>query len=301
MIRCQDRVESSLPRCVCGWKNCRDYQKAWREKNVDAYNGVVKLEFRNDRPDSLELKASIDRTLGVPESKRNMWKHNATNDVFVSKYTIARHHYTKAYLRKMDETPNFGFFKLLSIQGARKYLFSVDPQESLTVDGQMCFLQTPNVSEEHVEAEFDSVMKEDENRMLREQLHEMSSHLTLVHEMVQKLQENIFDNRTVQTGRSSGMPSLQRSSSVTSFRSKSTIVSTSKSVKSLPREIELENDEEEDAESLEAEAFENRSIADRVSVSYHGSKTPLSGVRPPRPPSRPSRLRPPASADRLNS
>jgi hypothetical protein len=400
---------SSIPKCMCTWKNCRAYQKAWREANHTIFDGVVKIKFIKDHVESMALKLCVDRLLQVPDHKRNEWKSsNTTENTSNSnlqqqeymKYVIARHHFTEKHILKHLQDPkSFSFLKPFSIHGATKYLFSVNPMDTIqnatdapaADDDTLLYLQAPNVPKEVVKEEFYRVMekvkmqkkqptpasptkssspkkepapkksnqtsdnnsvaaslhhKEIENRILKDQLDAMKSQLTFLHDMVQKLQEqHLSDQQSVYTGRSSryqggggrsrggsvarnpkqrrsatGVPhvielgdddevdaatvgdwtdnnnsesfndmdsmmqmdddekttntfqakyrlSRQGSGSSVTSKAASTIVSASKSVKTLPREIELEEDDSGSHESLQEEAFDNRSMA---SSAYGG-------------------------------
>jgi hypothetical protein len=298
------------------------------------FDGVVKIRLTKDHPESQALKASIDRTLGVPPEMANDWK--SKNGTVAIRYVIARHHFTEKHIQKYLQDPkNFSFIKPFSIHGAHKYLHTVNPKEALVTadnESERLYLQCPNVPKEAVKEEFYRSMermklrqlesqKEAENRLLRQQLEAMRSQLTFLHDMVQKLQEQHLDhlggrsmNQSVASrrqnphvpseielgedtddcdndaywneptdgdwtdnyqsedddehttstfhvnyGNAPRPTSIVGDQSVASLHSKSTIVSTSKSVKTLPREIELDNDEDESHESLEEEAFDNRS------------------------------------------
>lgn len=326
-------TDATFPKCVCSWKNCRNFQKCWRDSKHPVFDGVVKIRLAKDHPESQALKASIDRTLGVPPDRANDWK--AKNGSVAIRYVIARHHFTEKHIQKFLQDPkNFSFIKPFSIHGAHKYLHTVNPKEALVTadnESESLYLQCPNVPKEAVKEEFyrslermksrqKESQKDAENRLLREQLEAMRSQLTFLHDMVQKLQEqhllidqhggpgsasrrqsrthvpheielgddtddcdndaywneptdgdwtdnyhsedddeittSTFQRNYASYPRSASMVGDQ---SIASLHSKSTIVSTSKSVKTLPRELELENDEDESHESLEEEAFDNRS------------------------------------------
>ena len=66
-------VNSSLPKCVCSWKFCRNYQRTFRDKHHDVYNGVIKIKFNKDDESSMALKNAWDRHLRTEESKREKW------------------------------------------------------------------------------------------------------------------------------------------------------------------------------------------------------------------------------------
>ena len=359
---------SALPKCCCTWKNCRAYQKAFREARHPVYDGVVKIKLIQDHPESMAFKQCIDRTLGVSEARANDWKMKG--DIKSVKYVVARHHFTEKHIQKFLQDPkNFSFLKPFSIHGAKKYLYTIDRNETLQTamspnsnepvnESELLYLQCPNVPKEAVKQEFYKVMekvkrnkiqqqqekvsngdkkkysssqqrdadsvastlhqREAENKVLKEQLDAMKSQLTFLHDMVQKLQEQHFDHQSVakstrSRGRraSSRIPETielgdddnneeetywneeptdgdwtdnsdededdeqtsntfqvsykadRRGSSGDTVYSKaaSTIVSASKSVKTLPREIELDKDDSDSHDSLEQEAFENRSFA----------------------------------------
>jgi len=402
----------NVPRCVCGWKNCRVYQKAFREAKHPVMDGVIRLRLSRNNPEQAALKSSIDRTLKVVASKRHDWKADSTAGAgeFV-KYTLARHHWTEKHITKyLNDPSNYTFSKPFSIHGAKKYLAAVNQRETikLEADGDLLFLQTPNVPKDAVKGQFMALRignskeqvnitadpsthserttsdhykvrkpvgkqlsaattstarstalqeqhvlaaKEEENGRLKDQLETMQGQLSFLHDMVRKLQEEHYDVQSVKSGltgksgqsskrptnnqvtngntrkgsahsrsnhsRNTGPPrkgdvpsdiflsevggedwndwyeddettvrpyeheddettatfhvprKLSRRNSNASHMSKATsIVSASKSLKNLPREIELDGDEDdsEDHDSLEEEAFDNRSFAS----SKHG-------------------------------
>lgn len=422
---------SAIPRCVCSWKNCRVYQKVFRGHPV--WDGVVKLKFATNEPETMALKASIDRNLKVPASKADDWKPGKHPDQELAKYNVACHHWTEQHIRKYRADPkHFSFVKPFSVHGAAKYLYKVDSKETFRDPGgetdELLYLQAPLVPKDvvknlfyqikdevgddmedgegphhkedfksssqqqqqaqmngntpekaptdtkvqtvtHLSAEDrkDSVTvstnrskqeegrlqdKEAENKRLKEQLESMQSQLVYLHDMVQKLQLEQFDQGSARGGASTGKaapgggapagpggrphnrnrrpaggpqndsrrtgsrssrssvpneieieseddggwiePSndwsdeeennrgveddqsngtfhvtyqAQRRNSFSSRASRTSratsVISASKSIKSLPREIELEDDEddEESHASLEEEAVDNRSFA----------------------------------------
>lgn len=401
---------SAIPRCVCGWKNCRVYQKAFREGSYDVWDGVIKIRFIRGDAESMALKSSIDRHLRVDAQKRNEWK--TLKGLDICRYTIARHHFTEKHIEKYlaSNPQTYSFLKPFTMQGAKKYLFSLDNRDTLQNDnGDLFYVQVPNNSKEHVKSVFLSLKdrlggggggnggggggdgggrfhkesdnatvttnrsssqellaKEQENAKLKDQLEAMQSQLTFLHDMVKKLQEEHLDSRSVRSGNRSyqssshhrppygsrpggaygasggaggggyrgssthsrsrrtissrsgrsGVPKeidlvgeeeeetasqwyendwsehydeddttvqtfrlsyrAERRGSVSSAVSRTSratsIVSASKSLKSLPREIELEEDEEDSDshESLEEEAFDNRSMASNWRTSGGG-------------------------------
>lgn len=174
-----------LPKCFCSWKNCRAYQKAWREAKHDVWDGVIKLNLVRDHPESMALKASIDRILAIPETKSKDWKSTAAPVGGATpgtsggssehvKYVIARHHFTEKHILKYLQDPkNFSFLKPFSVHGAHKYLYAVSRTDTLATtassnknggadggknssadDADLLYLQCPNVPKEVVKEEF---------------------------------------------------------------------------------------------------------------------------------------------------
>jgi hypothetical protein len=153
---------SSIPKCFCTWKNCRAYQKAWRESNHNIYDGVIKIKFIKGHYESMALKSCIDRILAVPEAKANEWKVSTTTPTATTattttttangvettqqpqlsptsqsppehiRYVIARHHFTEKHILKYLQDPKaFSFLKPFSVHGATKYLYSVNRLDTL--------------------------------------------------------------------------------------------------------------------------------------------------------------------------
>jgi len=163
----------AIPRCVCGWKNCRTYQKAFREGKHSVFDGVIRVRFGSSNPDAMALKESIDRTLNVRPEKANDWKQGKKTGQEMCKYTIARHHFTEKHIRKyLKEPTTYSFTKPFSVHGAKKYLYAMDPKESYQKDpnGDKFYLQCPNVPKEVVKQSFFS-MKEiiDETKKQQQQ------------------------------------------------------------------------------------------------------------------------------------
>ena len=236
---------NAIPRCVCGWKNCRVYQKAFREGNYSIWDGVVKIRFIRGDAESMALKSSIDRHLRVDATKRNEWK--TLKGLDICRYTIARHHFTEKHIDKylVSNPQTYSFLKPFTLQGAKKYLFSLDNRDTLQNDnGDLFYVQVPNNSKEHVKSVFLSLKdklgggtgrstvkvpesdngtvttnrsssqellaKEQENAKLKDQLEAMQSQLTFLHDMVKKLQEEHLDSRSVRSGQRSYHSSSNR-------------------------------------------------------------------------------------------
>jgi hypothetical protein len=142
-----------LPKCICGWKNCRVYQKAFRECNHEFYDGVFKIKFVKGETESMALKQAIDRILKVAFEKRGEWKQVKGQDM--ARYTIARHHFTELHVRKCLGEPKFSFLKPFSIHGAKKYLYALDKRDTIANGkGDVFYLQVPNNPKEVVKTHF---------------------------------------------------------------------------------------------------------------------------------------------------
>jgi len=155
----EENGASPLPRCFCGWKNCRMYQKAFREFQHPLYDGVVKLKFIKTEPKHMALKAAIDRTLHVESTKQNEWKTD--NGESQCRYYVARHHFTEALMKQyLSDKRAWDWNEPLSTKEAKKFLWSLDRQDvyresgdekaddSSDMDG--CYVQAPNVPKEQV-------------------------------------------------------------------------------------------------------------------------------------------------------
>jgi hypothetical protein len=168
------QTSNSIPKCVCGWKNCRVYQKAYREAKHAVMDGAIKLRLSRNDPEQAALKSSIDRALKVTPTKRHDWKTDsrhqqssqgggqgggaaASSPGDYIKYTIARHHWTEKHMMKyLNDPENYSFSKPFSVHGANKYLYTVDQRETikLEADGDLLDLQTPTVPKEIVKQHF---------------------------------------------------------------------------------------------------------------------------------------------------
>ena len=147
---------ATIPKCVCSWKNCRVYQKFFRDHPV--WDGVIRLRFCSSEPESMALKASIDRNLKVPDAKAQDWKPGK-DGVDVVKYNVACHHWTEQHIRKYRADPKrYSFLKPFSVHGAAKYLFKVDDKETFRDPSgdadELLYLQCPLVPKEDVKALF---------------------------------------------------------------------------------------------------------------------------------------------------
>lgn len=157
---------SVIPKCVCSWKNCRVYQKFFRDHPV--LEGVVRLKFTSTEPESMALKASIDRNLKVSESRvqdRKPGKHPGQE---VIKYNVACHHWTEQHVRKYKSDPkHYSFVKPFSVHGAAKYLYKVDERETFKDptgrEREPLYLQSPLVPKEAVKNLFYQIKEDTEN------------------------------------------------------------------------------------------------------------------------------------------
>ena len=61
-----------LPKCVCSWKNCRAYQKAFREDKHGVFDGVIRIKLLQGHQESMAYMDCLDRTLDV--TKEPEWK-----------------------------------------------------------------------------------------------------------------------------------------------------------------------------------------------------------------------------------
>lgn len=248
---------AALPRCVCTWKNCRAYQKVFREAKHETLDGVVRIKLLKGHPESIMYKECLDRTLGVV--KEPEWKDTKGSSPYC-KYIVARHHFTEQHLARYDANPKtFSFVKPFTLHGAKKYLYSVNPKETMNVTddpNEALYLQCPNVPSDVVKSEYYKAheiikgerqsesgggdgtsrtptvtnksnrkgstyheeafddddaksvgtsasnieilkTKEAENKILKDQLDAMKSQLSFLHDMVEKLQAQHFDNGSV--------------------------------------------------------------------------------------------------------
>lgn len=154
---------SVIPRCVCSWKNCRVYQKVFKGHPV--WDGVIKLKFATNEPETMALKASIDRNLKVPASKADDWKQGKHTGQELIKYNVACHHWTEPHIRKYRaDTKHFSFVKPFSVHGASKYLYKVDSKETFRDPGnetdELLYLQAPLVPKDVVKNLFYQIKDE---------------------------------------------------------------------------------------------------------------------------------------------
>lgn len=166
----------ALKRCTCSWKNCRAYQKAFRDAKHPVFDGVVTIKIFKDHPIGMNYKECLDRTLGV--TKEPEWKkqqHNGSVKLF-TKYVISKHHFTQSHMEKYDSVApsnndhnessklrnqNYSFLKPFSVAGAKKYLYKIDPNEVFIqpnddkgTNNETFYMQCPNVPNEVVKMEF---------------------------------------------------------------------------------------------------------------------------------------------------
>ena len=162
MINAAERVQAAKPlpsamvdKCVCSWKNCASYQRYFHETGHAVLDGDVKIKFVRNEPEGMALKESIDRNLKVPLVRKDEWKAGRLPGEEYVRYTLARHHFTEKHMIKYLHDPrNYSFVKPFSLHGAKKYLYSVDMKDTFRgeVDGQVFYLQTPNVPKDHVKS-----------------------------------------------------------------------------------------------------------------------------------------------------
>lgn len=151
----------ALPKCFCNWKNCRSYQKTFREYKHPLYNGVIKLKFARDDPKSMALKSCVERTLNVDSAKRNEWRDEG--GVEQCRYYVARHHYTEALMKQyLADRRAWDWSEPLNSKDAKTYLWSLDRRDIYHSDDSETshsddddseddrYLQAPNVPKDHV-------------------------------------------------------------------------------------------------------------------------------------------------------
>jgi MORN repeat len=157
-----------LPKCVCSWKNCRTYQKAYKSYGHPVLDGIVKVKFVKGDTASIPLKASVDRTLKVAKEKRQDWKPAKGEEVI--RYNIARHHFTEAHIQRCCQDPKrYKWTSLFSEAEAKKYLFKLDPKETMSLgDAEVYYVQCPNVSKDHVKQQFLKMKAEMEEKEAQE-------------------------------------------------------------------------------------------------------------------------------------
>lgn len=172
---------ATLKRCLCSWKNCRAYQKAFRDAKHAVFEGVVTIKIFKDHRIGMNYKQCLDRNLGI--TKEPEWKkqeHNGSVKLFC-KYIIAKHHFTQSHMEKYngvvgtggnsnDKTEStkssYSFLKPFSVVGAKKYLYAIDPKEVFVQPNEekdinnhkgtneTFYMQCPNVPQEVVKMEF---------------------------------------------------------------------------------------------------------------------------------------------------
>ena len=157
-----------LPKCVCSWKNCRTYQKAYKSYGHSILDGIVKVKFIKGDTASIPLKASVDRTLKVSREKRQDWKPAKGEEII--RYNIARHHFTEAHVQRYCTDPKrYKWTSLFSEAEAKKYLFKLDPKETMSLgDAEVYYVQCPNVSKDHVKQQFLKMKAEMEEKEAQE-------------------------------------------------------------------------------------------------------------------------------------
>ena len=157
-----------LPKCVCSWKNCRTYQKAYKSYGHQILDGIVKVKFIKGDTASIPLKASVDRTLKVPKEKRQDWKPAKGEEII--RYNIARHHFTEAHVQRYCADPKrYKWTSLFSETEAKKFLFKLDPKETMSLgDAEVYYVQCPNVSKDYVKQQFLKMKAEMEEKEAQE-------------------------------------------------------------------------------------------------------------------------------------
>jgi hypothetical protein len=178
-------VVQPLFKCSCSWKNCRAYQKAFRQIQHDVFDGVIKVKIMEDNPESIAYLQCLQRTLGIdqktewkdalatatpqqqqPNSDLDPNKEAQTNRRFC-RYIIAKHHFTEQHIRKYESKNKiFSFTKPFSYHGAKKYLYKVDPRETYVAPStsssiidpeEALYLQCPNVPSDVVKGTYHKI------------------------------------------------------------------------------------------------------------------------------------------------
>lgn len=145
-----------LPKCFCNWKNCRTYQKAFREYKHPIFNGVVKLKFVKDDRRSLALKAAVDRALKVDSTKMNDWKPTADGESLTCRYYVARHHFTETLMKAyLHDRRSWDWNQPLTLKQSKSLLTNLETQdvylsESEDEGDDPRYVQAPNVPKTEV-------------------------------------------------------------------------------------------------------------------------------------------------------
>jgi hypothetical protein len=175
---------TALPKCFCNWKHCRTYQKTFREYKHGTLNGVVKLKFVKGVPKSMAFKAVVERTLHVPQEKRNDWRPEANDGTAAAdtngesttptpaaatggagdyvRYYVARHHFTEALMKQyLADRRAWDWNEPLNLKQAKTYLWSLDRHDIYKgpeaedsryeeEEEDVVYMQAPNVPKDQV-------------------------------------------------------------------------------------------------------------------------------------------------------
>jgi flagellar biosynthesis regulator FlaF len=133
-----------LPRCHCNWKMCRTYQRAFRDYDHEAMQGVVRFKFSEYDETHRTLKEAWDKILGTEEAKKEAWKDGTC------KYYVANHHFTEAMIAKSKKAKkSWSWTETVSKDDAAQVLFKLK-DENMAGDGADGYLKVPDVPKKFV-------------------------------------------------------------------------------------------------------------------------------------------------------
>lgn len=269
-------TSKGLPKCVCSWKNCRTYQKAYRSVGHPVLDGVVRVKFIKGDTASIPLKASVDRTLKVPKEKRQNWQPAKGEEII--RYNIARHHFTEAHIIKYLKNPkNYKWTSLFSAAEAKKYLFKLDPKETLSLgdDSEVYYVQCPNVSKDHVKEQFlkmKAAIEEENQRREEEKKRAASLGTGGLDSYLNSASAKAEGNKSVQ----SSIPSLQDDPTIASTKSAQLLKQQELENERLRRELESCQSQlsylNEIVRQLQEDANDNMSVYSRRSSKSRTSR-----------------------------
>lgn len=259
-----------LPKCVCSWKNCRTYQKAYKSYGHPILDGIVKVKFIKGDTASIPLKASVDRTLKVPKEKRQDWKPAKGEEII--RYNIARHHFTEAHIQRYCADPRrYKWTSLFSEAEAKKYLFKLDPKETMSLgDAEVYYVQCPNVSKDHVKQQFlkmktEMEEKEAQEHALRQQQQQSSG-----------LERFLGSGGTTASNDSKQLPEHKDSMTISTTRSSELLARKEEENKRLRKELEACKSQltylHEMVRKLQEETCDNMSVYSRKSTRSRANK-----------------------------
>jgi hypothetical protein len=129
--------KSIIPKCHCSWKNCRSWQKTFRDCDHKIWNGVVGITWKDSDE---KLKKKWSKFLKVEEAKR-----------LGKRYIVARHHFPeRLVLQLLGEQDGWDWTELWTKEEAEECYGFLPLAAASEQEGEDLYYKLPLVPKENV-------------------------------------------------------------------------------------------------------------------------------------------------------